>query len=287
MILSQEARQSEIPEGVKVIRELKERVKRFEKFNREYSDYKRFRERIRKEGYSLSQGILDVRFTGQFIKKLIEEAHSLQVNKDHDDMFDESMLEGDLKVFEEWKESAEQLLTALTKDDLKFDDPLIKKKFMSLKQEMKKIPVYDKESFVKVQVFDWLFTILDMIKTKDKEEPKSIGTWESKVKQSEQFQDVMSHLKNHRIYQMLIFEVDQAKQVIEFVTIQKTHQKSLAAKFNMDKQQNYAFFRNKVTAKKIEHMLELAKQSKIDVQEEIRCLDQWLRDYEKFHQMYA
>jgi len=32
-------------------------------------------------------------------------------------------------------------------------------------------------------------------------------------------------------------------------------------------------------------MLQLAKQSKIDVQEEIRCLDQWLRDYEKYQRM--
>ena len=68
---------------------------------------------------------------------------------------------------------------------MKFDDPVMKDKFMSLKQEMKKIPVYDKESFVKVQVFDWLFAILDMIKPKESEEPKSIGTWETKMRQSE------------------------------------------------------------------------------------------------------
>jgi len=97
---------------------------------------------------------------------LIEEAHYLSVNKDHDDMFDEKMLEGDLKVYEEWKERAEFLLDILTKDDLKFDDQSIRDQFMKLKSEMRKIPVYDKESFIKVQVFDWLFTVLDMVNSK-------------------------------------------------------------------------------------------------------------------------
>lgn len=35
-------------------------------------------------------------------------------------MFDEKLLETDLKVFEEWKEKAENLVALLAKDDLAF-----------------------------------------------------------------------------------------------------------------------------------------------------------------------
>lgn len=45
----------------------------------------------------------------------------------------------------------------------------------------------------------------------------------------------MKNLKNHSIYQRILWEIEQAKQVNDFVNTQKTNQKSLAAKFNMDK----------------------------------------------------
>lgn len=120
MLLSQLARENEVPEEVRVVQELKQRVKRFEKFNREYNDYKRFRERIIKDGYSLSSGILDIRFTSSFIKKVLEESKNLAVYQSNDGMFDEKLLETDLKVFEEWKEKAENLVALLAKDDLAF-----------------------------------------------------------------------------------------------------------------------------------------------------------------------
>lgn len=140
----------EIPEEVRVVRELKERVKRFEKFNREYNDYKRFRERIMRDGYSLSSGILDIRFTSGFIKKIIEESKSLAVQKDHNEMFDEKLLETDLKVFEEWRERAEEVAAKLGKDDLAFNIQENKLAFQEIKAQMKKIPVYDKELFIKI-----------------------------------------------------------------------------------------------------------------------------------------
>ena len=66
---------------------------------------------------------------------------------------------------------------------------------------------------------------------------------------------------------------------MEFVTAQKNNQKALAAKFNLDKLQNYAFFRSKQPLYKIQKMAEVAKQSRVDLKEEIRCLDLWLKEY--------
>lgn len=73
-----------------MLKELRERVRRFEKLNREYNDYKRFRERILRQGYSLTSGIIDVRFTCTFIRKLIDEAKDLALPKED---FDEDLLE--------------------------------------------------------------------------------------------------------------------------------------------------------------------------------------------------
>lgn len=69
----------------------------------------------------------------------------------------------------------------------------------------------------------------------------------------------MKDIKSHSVYQRLLWEVEQAKSVIDFCNLQKMNQKSLAAKFNTDRQQNYAFFRNKHPKQKIEKMLEMAR----------------------------
>lgn len=49
MLLSQLSREKQIPEDLSILKQLKDSVARFEKFNREYSDYKRFRDRIKKQ----------------------------------------------------------------------------------------------------------------------------------------------------------------------------------------------------------------------------------------------
>jgi|LauGreDrversion4_2_1035121.scaffolds.fasta_scaffold08941_2 hypothetical protein len=49
MKLQQIARDDSIPEDLSILKRLKESVARFEKFQREYSDYKRYRERIIKK----------------------------------------------------------------------------------------------------------------------------------------------------------------------------------------------------------------------------------------------
>jgi hypothetical protein len=66
-----------------------------------------------------------------------------------------------------------------------FDNPDVKDTFIKIKNEMRKIPVYDRDIFVKVQIFDWFFSVLDMFNSKEGEEPKSVGTWEAKLKHIE------------------------------------------------------------------------------------------------------
>ena len=72
-----------------MLRELSERVSKFERFNRDYSDYKRFRDRIKKQGFNLKPGALDSRFTTNFIRKLIEESNNLSLSKESAEDFDE------------------------------------------------------------------------------------------------------------------------------------------------------------------------------------------------------
>lgn len=72
MLLQQLARDKSIPEDLSILKRLRESVARFEKFQREYSDYKRYRERILKST-TTTAAIVETRFTCQFVKKLIEE----------------------------------------------------------------------------------------------------------------------------------------------------------------------------------------------------------------------
>ena len=48
MQIQQLARESQIPEDLSILKRLKDSVARYEKFQREYSDYKRYRTRLLK-----------------------------------------------------------------------------------------------------------------------------------------------------------------------------------------------------------------------------------------------
>jgi hypothetical protein len=60
----------------------------------------------------------------------------------------------------------------------------------------------------------------------------------------------------------------------------------LAAKFNLEKSHSYAFFRNKHLPAKLHTLLLTATNSKIDLLEEKRCLENWIRDYEKVRDLF-
>jgi hypothetical protein len=51
--LQQQARASQIPEDIPVLKRLNQSIQRFEKFKKQCTDYARFRDRIRQKGAKL------------------------------------------------------------------------------------------------------------------------------------------------------------------------------------------------------------------------------------------
>lgn len=102
------------------MKRLRDSVARFDKFNREYSDYKRYRTRLLKskgQQYSVS-ALLDQRFTTAFIHKLIEEQSKLQIDsQDDEDGFDREILEGDLTRYGQLHKEAEAVFVQIEEDE--------------------------------------------------------------------------------------------------------------------------------------------------------------------------
>jgi hypothetical protein len=111
MLLQQQAREHNIPADLSVLKELNESVARFQKFQREYSDYKRYRQQMQKrlseEGGPMNPALVNTRFTSQFARRLIEEYGKLRIShalppagevkeEDEDLYFNKEMLEQDL-----------------------------------------------------------------------------------------------------------------------------------------------------------------------------------------------
>lgn len=75
---------------------------------------------------------------------------------------------------------------------------------------------------------------------------------------------------------------------MEFVQTQKNNQKSLAAKYGLtdsyQKQQFTLmnFFRNKFSREKVQKFKDQASRSKVQLEEEIKALTNWLNDYDKY-----
>ena len=109
MLLQQRAKDEEIPEEMNIRKFLTERKNRFTKFTREYDDYKRFRESLKKksknDGASAAPVGIDNmnRFTSQMIKRLIEECRNLAIEKDNAYNYDEAILQDDIIAYEEWR----------------------------------------------------------------------------------------------------------------------------------------------------------------------------------------
>ena len=80
MLLSTKADEIHLPDELSIRKFLSERKNRFEKFTREYNDYKRFREAVAvKATKNLGQGLVadNNRYTYRFIKRLIDECKDL------------------------------------------------------------------------------------------------------------------------------------------------------------------------------------------------------------------
>lgn len=80
---------------------------------------------------------------------------------------------------------ADELLYILESDELSLNNKENHSKFIDLKAEMRQLPVYDKGLFLKVLVYDWLFSTLDMLEETNEDGLLSIGSWDSKLKQAE------------------------------------------------------------------------------------------------------
>ena len=91
-----------LPNDIPILKRLNESVARFEKFRRDYTDYNRFREKVRKQGSQMSLSAVDSKFTIQYVKKLIAESESMEIQMSVD-YFDKSTLEADLEQYQIWK----------------------------------------------------------------------------------------------------------------------------------------------------------------------------------------
>lgn len=74
--LQRQARESQIPEDIPVLRRLNQSVLKFEKFRRECADYFKFRDRIKTKEKPDSS---DSSFNLKFVKRLIDDSESLEI----------------------------------------------------------------------------------------------------------------------------------------------------------------------------------------------------------------
>ena len=160
----------------------------------------------------------------------------------------------------------------------------MRQEFDSLKGQINSQPLYDKELTVKILTLEWLYSVSDMLTNKEGE-PLTIGTWDAKLKQAENYMNtvpqaqqpqILKNLKNHSLYQRLLWEVEQARTCIEFAGANRTLMKGLAGRYLQESVKqafnvSYAF-RSKASKAKVEKMLDSAKRSKIDLTDEVRYL---------------
>jgi len=131
MRLQRQARESQIPDDIPVLKRLNQSVLSFEKFKRQCVEYYRFRERLRTKGASLlnqqqisqklqgsskdrldrqrnlnqsqtpEEGNPDQRFSLSFVNKLLAESDSLEIAIPSEYFLKDDLM-AELKVFEKW-----------------------------------------------------------------------------------------------------------------------------------------------------------------------------------------
>lgn len=164
MQLQQYARDHNIPEDLSVLKILNESLVKFDKFQREYSDYKRFRERVSKRMPG-TPPLLDARFTCNYVRRLLDDSDRLRIEQtvSHIDTeeahqyFNRGMLIGDLKLYEQWREEAETVLVRLEDDDAAMLEAELRLQFERIREGMLSLPLHDKELYLRIEVFDWIY----------------------------------------------------------------------------------------------------------------------------------
>lgn len=94
------------------------------------------------------------------------------------------------------------------------------------------------------------------------------------------FLEVLPALKEHTILQRILWEIELANGVIEFVQKTKNLVRSLAAKYSQNYKtegsDSYLSFKSKEQRKKFQHMLETALRLKVDLTSELSDLKNWI-----------
>ena len=96
---------------------------RFEKFQREYSDYKRYRSRLVQGNNQVSR---ESRFTTGFLQRLLDEQTALDIQQstqdDEDMYFDRVMIQADLEKHAQVKAEAEAIFSQLEDEDVSLSE---------------------------------------------------------------------------------------------------------------------------------------------------------------------
>lgn len=92
-------------------------------------------------------------------------------------------------------------------------------------------------------------------------------------------------LEDHPIIQNILWEMDRAKSIVEFVKTTKKKIQSNQGKFLSDRYYNYVAFKDKQDPGKIRKLLEQAQSTRVNINEETQALKEWIRTYERYTQM--
>ena len=94
----------------------------------------------------------------------------------------------------------------------------VKSQFDEVREHIKDLPIYDSDTFMKIQAFEWLITATSLVhgdahdkqQEKEVEEVKvySLSFWESLYKQHENYLKVLPMLEEHPIIQNILWEID-------------------------------------------------------------------------------
>ncbi len=127
MKLQRQAKESQIPDDIPVLKRLNQSVLNYEKFKRQCGEYLKFREKLKTKGQMYLSGLNstlsadksetsnDTKFTLRFVQRLLEDSDSLEIETSTE-IFDGDKVKSDLMRYERWKSYAEAILKRLEKE---------------------------------------------------------------------------------------------------------------------------------------------------------------------------
>ena len=96
----------------------------------------------------------------------------------------------------------------------------------------------------------------------------------------------LPQIEKHPLLQKLMWEIDVANRVSDFVKTCKTASRSLAGKYvQMERGRapdNYMQFKNNIKYERLEKMIDMANRCKVDIQQERQDLNNWNGQYLRY-----